>query len=217
MKLPTLKKDIKMMDSYGVEKTLTSKERKQMKKEERNIIKYPDNEVYKCVTEYIKVFAEQNPEYTEVSVYKSKMILDYMTYESNVTSWGFPGGVINIRSRAKSLDITRVMVDKEVQGKGLGTIMMTFLMTAIAAFAIWKREFPKVILECNGQVGAGKNYQETPIEKQVAFFSKFGFEVERVKDGYHHMILTPEEFAKVLVENETLSEFAKILVLEAQV
>jgi GNAT superfamily N-acetyltransferase len=217
MKLANLKKTLKTIDSYGVERTLTSKKRKQMQTQERNTIKYPDNEVYKCVTEYIKVIAEQNPEYSQVTVAKSKMQLDYMTYESNVTMWGFPGGQINIHSRAKSLDISRVIVDKELQGQGLGTLMMTFLMTAIAAFVIHKQEFPKVILECFGRVGAGRNYQETPIEKQVAFFSKFGFEVERVKDGYHHMILTPKGFGKVLVENETLAEFAEILELEAQV
>lgn len=211
-KLPTQKKSQALREGlHGQVIKQSSKERKDFWKMLSKTVSYPDNELYIFVTERLKELSQEHPykKILEIQTQPTTMVLSYMSYDSTATTLSFPFGHITIHSRAKSLDISRVIVDQDNHGKGLGTLMMSILMHTIVLYIRETEKFPKVILECSGLVGLGKNRQETPLHQQVKFFEKFGFELERVKDGYHHMILTLEgieDYTRKIYLSESFAE-----------
>lgn len=137
------------------------------------------------------------------------LMLDYMIYVSDAIRLNINHGHLTVKSRAKSLDISRVWVEPFYHGRGIGTQLVELLLIMIIT-TVQKNEtaFPKVVCECAGVVGGDVNRQETPIELQVRFFQKFGFELTRV-DNYdnRHMTLNPykmeQYFNKKIAEYES--------------
>jgi hypothetical protein len=114
-------------------------------------------------------------------------VLDYMIYTAPAMYIVAHGGVgiLTFKARAKSIDITRVLCNKAAKGLG-GNLMLTF-MFLVQKFHEEHNYYPKITLECIGEVGFGKNYTEMPVLDQVAFFKKWGFDVVRVNDNCYHM------------------------------
>ena len=176
----------------GVSENMTRQEKRQYIKKMMNMRNYPDNEVYLSTKEKVVKLVNDMSKTIEVEEHMFSTMVNGYGYSSNKTTLSLPcGSHIRFGSRAKSLDITRVWISPEQQGKGIGTFLMSIVLNSI--FNNELTEFPKVILECVGSVGLGQNRQDTPISEQVRFFKKFGFVVDRVDfDGTHHMVLEKE-------------------------
>lgn len=71
------------------------------------------------------------------------------------------------------IELTRLWVNPENQRIGLGSYLMEIFEDALMNIL---GELPRIRLECNGAVGFGQNTQHTPIEGQVKFFKRFGYE-----------------------------------------
>jgi hypothetical protein len=166
---------------------------------------YPQNEIYKTVKNYlIEIMEGKHPglfpveflTYCELNSQPIVTSVPNFSYNSECTTFYTPDGShIRVKSRAKSLDITRVWILPENHGVGLGTTLMKMVLFGVVHHRFTTGDFPKVVLECTGAVGWGENRQDTPLEDQIRFFKKFGFVLDRVDDyGTHHMILNEEEF-----------------------
>lgn len=71
------------------------------------------------------------------------------------------------------IELTRLWIKSENQRIGLGTYLMEIFEDALINIL---GELPRIRLECNGSIGFGQNTQHTPIEGQVNFFKRFGYE-----------------------------------------
>ena len=199
---------------------LSKKQMKNMWRDMKSVPqkKYEDIPFYKLLRDELMSFYKDN-QYVHVKETYMGHSMDYLCYMNNSCMVGLGGaGYLRFGSRGKSIDISRVDVDPEYQGKGIGTaIMDTFFLGMIAT--IKKLEdtslVPEIVLECVGQVGCGNTYKQTPVHQQVRFFKKFGFEVVRVdQHGYTHMKLSPEKFIEYANNNliKKLTQFEKDLV-----
>lgn len=159
---------------------------------------YPSNSDYLKLKHLIyksQEYFNEDEKFVKIESGKTISELDYMLYESESTMvFTGDGSHLKFKSRANSVDLNRVWVVPENHGHGIGTGLMDYFMSSVIEFVGEENRLPKVILECLGQVGGGDNRQKMPVEKQVKFFEKFGFEVVRIKDGYHHMELTEKGF-----------------------
>jgi hypothetical protein len=183
--------------------TLTKKEAKKMDNTLKSIPnkKYEDLEFYKSLRDEL-MFQFKDSQYVKVDEISMGHQMDYFFYRNNSTCIGVGPAYLRFGSRAKSIDISRVDVETEHQGKGVGTVVMDIFLTALYVTITKlqdKSNIPDIILECCGSCGYGENAKQTPVYKQVKFFSKFGFEVQR-KDqyGYVHMKLSPEKVLNYL-------------------
>jgi GNAT superfamily N-acetyltransferase len=161
---------------------------------------YENNEPYLKLKERAIDFAGK-VDTLEVSYEDISTATDYMIYKSEGTLIEYKDAraYIRFKSRAKSVDISRVWIAPENQKKGLGTLLMTTFLFFVQETTKDLGYFPKIICECSGTVGGNKNRQETPVEVQLKFFMKFGFELNRIDDfGYHHMILNQEKMMEFL-------------------
>lgn len=95
---------------------------------------------------------------------------------------------IRISPHGDSIEISRVWVDPNLHGKGIGTALVELIMNGLWFLNDFKP--PKVMLEVTGFVGTGKNEQSIPISKQCKFFRKFGFRVVEDCNGgsYRRMV-----------------------------
>ena len=190
--------------------TLTKKQRKQLRKVKTR--KYPQNEIYKVLKQRMVDVASEN-KYLNVDHLMMRTMVPDFAYESEATTISTPDGShVRFKSRAKSIDISRVWVNPENHGKGVGTLLMeTLLIGGVLDSMVNNPELRndwKIILECTGEVGLGENYQETPVSQQVRFFKRFGFVVDRVDyvNDVYHMVLSWDNFneylQKVLAEKK---------------
>jgi hypothetical protein len=76
------------------------------------------------------------------------------------------------------LEISRVMVNPNNMGEGIGTRLMVLFFDFVGTIL---GEIPPVYLECTGSVGLGENNQTRSISDQTGFFRKFGFKVQNRK------------------------------------
>ena len=179
----------------------------------KNLTKGIPKKTYKSTPEYLwfKNHLHRIMVDTKFSIESCKFttLLDYLIYESDSTAYTYPDGShLRFKTRANSIDITRVWVNPENHRKGLGTYIMNIFMGVVTDYFTTHEKLPKIVLECSGTVGLGENQQQTPIESQLKFFSKFGFEVVRVDSyGYHHMQLTEEGFYNWLIDFQNLKKY----------
>jgi len=198
---------------------MTKKQMKAFNKELKSIPnkKYEDLQFYKLLRDELKI-QFKNSEQVDISECRMGHQTDYLFYTNNSTCIGFGPAYLRFGSRAKSIDISRVDVEVDYQGKGLGTVVMDMFMTSMY-LTIRKMEdkstIPDIILECSGSVGYGDTRKETPIHKQIRFFEKFGFELQRYdKYGYAHMKLCPikgTEYMKKTIERLLDKSYVKDL------
>ena len=162
---------------------MTTVNKKQMKKYVRiakKATKYEQNEIYK----FLKKHSQNAPQGCGIEIEHLQMVTSTpsFSYYSEATTLSLPDGShIRFKSRAKSVDISRVWVSPENHGRKLGTLLMGVVLLPIFKYVMENPEkpFPKIVLECTGSVGYGENQQDTDVEKQVKFFSKFGFVFDR--------------------------------------
>ena len=173
--------------------------------------KYEDIEFYvKLRDEFMKRY--QNHKFIDVEEYEMTHVTDYLRYENNSTCFSVGPAFMRFGSRGKSIDISRVDVPNDKQGKGLGTAMMNLFLNCL--FDVIRKNvdtmsIPDIILECSGQVGFGDTFKHTPRHIQVRFFQKFGFEVVREDIyGYVHMKLSPTKFLEYW--EKELEEFKSV-------
>ena len=195
--------------------TLTKKESKKFEKTLKSIPnkKYEDLEFYKSLRDEL-MFQFKDSEYVKVDEISMGHQMDYFYYLNNSTRIGIGPAYLRFGSRAKSIDISRVDVETEYQGKGAGTAVMDIFLTALyvtISKLADKSNVPDIILECCGSCGYGQNIKETPVHKQVKFFSKFGFEVQRHDQyGYTHMKLRADKYLdymkKMLSKNHDIEK-----------
>jgi GNAT superfamily N-acetyltransferase len=199
---------------------LSKKQMKNMWRDMKSVPqrKYEDIPFYKLLRdELMNVYKDNKYVYVEETYMGHSM--NYFTYMNNSCLVGLGNaGFLRFGTRGKSIDISRVDVEPEYHGKGIGTAVMdTFFLSLISVIKNLedKSTVPDIVLECYGKVGCGATYKETPIPQQVKFFNKFGFEVVREdQHGYTHMKLSPEKFADYVQKNllKKLTEFEKELV-----
>lgn len=128
---------------------------------------------------------------------------DYEIYQNECTEIEVPFGFLRFGSRGDDIDISRVDVDEDYQGRGIGSHIMSILMSTISLvkekYRIEGKKIPDIVLECAGTVGVGKNQKFMPIQKQVKFFSKFGFVPYKViPNQYVHMKLNHDLFSEYI-------------------
>ena len=159
--------------------------------------KYEDSDFYKLLRDNLKQNYKNN-KYIIIDEIFMGHCMDYLFYENNSCFIGFGGNYLRFGTRGKSIDITRVNVLPEYHRKGYGTILMdAFLLSFYVVIGNIedKNIIPDIVLECVGNVGYGDTQQETPVESQIKFFQKFGFEIYREdKYGYTHLKLSPQKF-----------------------
>ena len=199
---------------------LSKKQMKNMWRDMKSVPqkKYEDIPFYKLLRDELMGFYKDS-EYVSVKETYMGHHMNYLCYMNNSCMVGLGGaGYLRFGSRGKSIDISRVDIDPEYQGKGIGTAVMdTFFLSFISVIKNLEDRslIPDIVLECYGRVGCGATYKETPIPQQVRFFKKFGFEVVREdQHGYTHMKLSPEKFTDYAENNllKKLRQFEKELV-----
>jgi GNAT superfamily N-acetyltransferase len=150
--------------------------------------------------------------FIDVEEYAMTHVTDYLRYVNNSTCFSVGDAFMRFGSRGKSIDISRVDVPNDKQGKGLGTAMMNLFfnsMFEVIRNNVDTMSIPDIILECSGQVGFGDTFKHTPRHTQVRFFQKFGFEVVREDIyGYIHMKLSPTKFLEYW--EKELQEFKSV-------
>lgn len=97
--------------------------------------------------------------------------------------------------RDGGIEITRVYVIEENQGKKNGTDLMNFLYESILNSL---GNFPEMILECTGQVGEMDTLLINPISNQTRFFRKFGFRVCKSKSNSPYYAKMKFDFSKLI-------------------
>ena len=188
--------------------TLTKKEMKEFEKSLKSVPRktYEDLQFYKLLRDELKI-QFKNSDKVDITECRMGHQTDYLLYTNNSTCIDFGPAYLRFGSRAKSIDISRVDVEVDYQGKGLGTVVMDIFMTSMYLTIRKMKDIstiPDIILECSGSVGYGDTKKETPIREQIRFFEKFGFELQRYdKYGYAHMKLCPikgTEYMKKTIE-----------------
>jgi hypothetical protein len=81
-------------------------------------------------------------------------------------------------TKAESIEISNVRVETINHSKGEGTLLMNAIIDFMTTTLGYR---PRIVLECNGSLGAGSDLIEIGLQKQTAFFRKFGFRVENRK------------------------------------
>lgn len=181
--------------------TITRKQQKQIQRTKAR--KYPQNEIYKVLKQRMVDVVSEN-EYLDIDHYMMKTIVPGFAYESEATTISTSDGShLRFKSRAKSIDLSRVWVNPDNHRKGVGTLLMnTFLIKGVLDSVVKNPQLQKdwkIVLECTGEVGLGENYQSTPVSQQIRFFKRFGFVVERVDiNDTYHMILSWDKFNEYL-------------------
>lgn len=85
------------------------------------------------------------------------------------------GSHIRFSPYKKGIEISRLYVNKENIGKGLGSSLMQLVLGLIRTS---NNYIPEILVEITGAVGLGDNYIEIGIENQFRFYEKFGFLVK---------------------------------------
>jgi len=91
------------------------------------------------------------------------------------------------------IEITALYVPYGLRRQGLGEILMNTLI-AFNQKSVGYR--PTLSLECTGAIGFGDDQENTPIEDQIKFFQKLGFNVVKneVHNGYVKMQRIGEDY-----------------------
>lgn len=82
------------------------------------------------------------------------------------------------------IELTRLWIKSENQRIGLGTYLMEIFEDSLINIL---GKLPRIRLECNGSIGFGQNTQHTPVEGQIKFFKRFGYETTKVGNGLFQM------------------------------
>ena len=119
---------------------------------------------------------------------------------------------IGIVPRGKGLEISRLYIKPEHQGKGMGTMLMDTFLTMLIEIG---SDF-NVVLETTGFVGIGENELHTPITEQTRFFRKFGFRVVQSKSSESYRFMKLVDFSyvnnlKKKIEIERSEEFSNVI------
>lgn len=100
---------------------------------------------------------------------------------------------IGIVPNGNGLEISRLYIKPEHQGKGMGTMLMDIFLTMLIEIG---SDF-NVVLETTGFVGMGENELHTPITEQTRFFRKFGFRVEQSKSSKSYRLMKLVDFSYI--------------------
>ena len=156
--------------------------------------------------EWVKELERAKNPLMRMKVFECHHQLDYEMYKNDVLQVEHPYGYIRLGCRGKNnIDISRIQVDDGKMDKGFGgmlmdLILMSFFFTIQSNFdkiQSKKMNVPMVSLECTGSVGLGKTKRDTPLEKQIHFFSKYCFDVVGMEHlGYVEMKLNFGKFGQ---------------------
>ena len=146
-------------------------------RQESKVSHIPDNPLSTFLSTFIQEMIKGHDEYVyEKNTNAVSVVLDKETHVIWHTITYPDGSHIRFCATGSDrVDISRVWISPENQGKGLGTQLMNIVMGAAFAYYETTLKTPKMYLECIGGVGYGENFQRTPVLKQVKFFNKFGF------------------------------------------
>jgi GNAT superfamily N-acetyltransferase len=169
---------------------------------------YLPSEEYKFMRDYLLNLNSQDP---KILVGMGRTTLDYNTYYSETTGIQLKdGSIITFNTRGESINITKIIVEPEHRGFGLGKVLMSFFFNAVVNHIKVRGYCPKIILECSGSLNINGEDWGIGMEKQVSFFKKFGFEIARQNQDYTHMVLSKQwVFNLELVANVTEEQFKK--------
>ncbi len=112
----------------------------------------------------------------------------HMKYHNCITFFLPDGSHLRFSPHKKGLELTRLYIYPENQGKGLGTILMTLFLNYLEKKLV---EIPEIIIELTGAVGYGKNYISSGIKTQSRFYEKFGF-ISKNYNNYTMLMIRPK-------------------------
>lgn len=169
----------------------------------KKAVRYAESKDYLSLK---NILSEDFGQYDWIDIESFDMIstVPGFSYITDHTTLTLPDGShLRFATRSKSIDITRVWVQPHNHRKGAGTQLMNMFLCSLIKNCRVNENCPKIILECTGGVGLGENRQDTPIDAQIKFFNKFGFEFDREdKHGTVHMVLN---YHKLLVYVSSLA------------
>ena len=148
-----------------------------LKKLYRNKKKYKSTPHFEYMVEELRKVTELYPDQTRVEVdddrlhcvgSKEMFISPTCYFQAGDTFIGFcPKGENEIYiARLQTMD----------RGQGHGTGMMYEILSIFSRYEGLANTNTKVTLVCSGTVGSGEVYMESPVDKQINFFQKCGFE-----------------------------------------
>ncbi|MFZ4599865.1 MAG: hypothetical protein ACOYNN_14575, partial [Terrimicrobiaceae bacterium] len=149
---------------------------------------YADTALYLKMVEYF------HREYSESTIFKvqyteaafgaiEKQNGDFVVVKSsNMHFHVADGSYFIIRPKGKNVEISTFFVANK--GKGLGTHLMKIILTAWtnAIVEVEESQHGTLVLDCTGSIMINGELVNNPIGRQIHFFSKFGFEVDKVVD-----------------------------------
>ena len=151
---------------------------------------YETNPHFEYMVDYIEELSEKNPEIRATLIYDRPVAVGTKEYfTSTVCYFGTNSGIFGFCPKGNNeIYIVRVEIQPGLQGKGLGTGLMTAFLDQYLTF---KGDPSILTLVVTGSVGMDENRQESDIERQKKFFQKFGF------------VQTSHWFSPVLPQNYT--------------
>jgi ribosomal protein S18 acetylase RimI-like enzyme len=168
------------------------------------------NEIFKKLEENLSLIQTLSPS-LKIETYTTSIASTVTTEKVNIIRFHasitfelveFPNTLIRIASIGKDgLEITRVCVAEQYQGKKLGSYMMNTLFLYMIETLGY---LPKIFLECVGSIQVGGCNYSNPIQQQTKFFRKFGFRVNVSKyyPQYVKMTLDSDKLNNLLFDEE---------------
>jgi GNAT superfamily N-acetyltransferase len=150
-----------------------------------------DNEIFKKLMEdFPSIEGVEKVVYSDI--YSLIQISPYnrfkMKYHNSITFFLPDDSHLRFSPHKNGLEITRLYIQPENQGIGLGTYLMNKFLHYLE-YELYV--IPEILVELTGAVGYGKSYINSNIETQTKFYEKFGF----VSQNYisHNNIMIREE------------------------
>ena len=163
-----------------------------------NIVRNSSN--FDLLTKNVNLFKQMYPDIKIFSHFKPTIVRvkkDYVFTIHNTIVIVLPSGsYLRISpTKAESIEISNIRVETINHSKGEGTLLMNAIIDFMTTTLGYR---PRIVLECNGSLGTGSDLIEIGIQKQTAFFRKFGFRVENRKHYPHYVMMSsPKAESKI--------------------
>lgn len=159
-----------------------------------DLIKKGKFNTYADTALYLKMVEYFHREYSDTTTFKlqyneaefsviEKRNGDFVVVKSsNMAFYVADGSYFIIRPKGKNVEISSFFVANK--GKGLGTFLMKIILTAYVHVLVemQESEYGTLVLDCTGSINVNGKWVSNPIGRQIHFFSKFGFQVDKVVD-----------------------------------
>lgn len=121
-----------------------------------------------------------------------------VTLHNTITITLPSGSYLSISSmNDESIEITYIRVETVNHSRGEGTLLMNTIVDFMTTTLGYR---PRIVLECNGSLGSGSERIQIGIQKQTAFFEKFGFRVKSYKHYPRYVMMISNKSVENQIE-----------------